>query len=216
MKLKEVLGTKLGVSIELLVFFIIALSTVQLGIIIPLLVVLYIISIRTRQLKLIHIGFDSADIKLKFILLGISIAVAYHFIFNYAIEPVLDTWLPSSNLKAFGNIKGNLPQLLILLITTWIIGAILEELLFRGYLVNRLLDLFGNSFLSKIIVIILASTAFGFVHFYQGLHGVISAIIFGIFQCILYLLNKRKLFLPMIVHGTFDTISFIILYLGIV
>jgi membrane protease YdiL (CAAX protease family) len=216
MKLKEVLKTKLGVSIELLVFFIIALSTFQLGIIIPLLIVLYIISMRTRQLKLIHIGFDSADIKLKLILLGIFIAVAYHLIFNYAIEPALDSWLPSSNLKAFGNIKGNLRQLLILLLITWIIGAVLEELLFRGYLVNRLLDLFGNSLLSKFIVVILASTAFGFVHFYQGLHGVISAIIFGIFQCTLYLVNKRKLLIPMIVHGTFDTISFIILYLGIV
>ncbi len=215
MKLKEVLETKLGISIELLVFFIIALSTVQLAIIIPLLVVLYIISMRTRQLKLINIGFDSNDIKFKFILLGIIIAGAYHLIFNYGIEPVLDSWLPSSNIKAFGNIKGNLPQLLILLLTTWIIGAILEELIFRGYLVNRLLDLFGNSFRSKIIIIILASIAFGFIHFYQGLHGVISASIFGIFQCILFLLNKRKLLLPMIVHGTFDTISFIILYLGI-
>jgi hypothetical protein len=216
MKLKEVLETKLGISIELLVFFIIALSTVQLAIIIPILVVLYIISMRTRQLKLINIGFDSADLKLKFILLGIFIAGTYHLIFNYGIEPTLDSWLPSSNIKAFGNIKGNLRQLIILLLTTWIIGAILEELLFRGYLINRLLDLFGDSSKSKIIVVILASIVFGFIHFYQGLHGVITASIFGIFQCTLYLLNKRKLLIPMIVHGTFDTISFIILYLGII
>lgn len=215
MKLKELLGTKAGISIELLVFFIIALSTIQLSVIIPLLVVLYIISMRSRRLKLISIGLDKSDITLKNIFLGILIAGIYHLLFNYLIEPSLDSWLPSSNLEAFGNIKGNIRQLLILLLTSWIIGAIFEELIFRGYLINRLIDFFGNSLPSKIVIVILASTAFGFIHFYQGMHGVISTGIFGVFQSIVFFMNRRKLLLPMIIHGTFDSISFILLYSGI-
>lgn len=215
MKLQEFLETKSGVSIELVIFFCIGLSTFQPGIIIPILVVLSIISMINRRLKLNNIGFNKSDINLKFIVFGILIAGTYQLIFNFAVEPVLNLWLPSINIQALGNIKGNLQQLFILLVTTWIIGAVLEEVIFRGYLINRLLDLFGDSFLSKIMAVVLASLTFGFVHYYQGMHGVISTGIFGLFQGTLFLLNKRKLFIPMIVHGTFDTISFILLYSGI-
>ncbi len=214
MGLKEGLEKKWGIFTELLIFFIIALSTIQLGIIIPLLVVLYIISVKTRRVRWIDIGFDPTDLRLKRILSGVLLAGLLYSIFNYIIEPALESWLPSTNLKVFENIKGNIPQLLIWLVTTWTIGAIFEELIFRGYLINRLIDLIGNSLSSKISIIILSSTAFGFVHFYQGIHGVISTGIFGIFQAIIFFLNKRKLVIPMIVHGTFDTISFIILFLG--
>ncbi len=215
MKIKEVLEKKWGISIELLLFFTIAMSTIQLGIIIPLLIVIYIISVKTRHLKWIDIGIDKTDITFKNILFGIALAGFYYIIFYYIIDPILDTLLPPTNIQTFENVKGDERQLLTWLLISWTIAAIFEELLFRGYLINRLIDLMGNSLPSILIIIFLAGTTFGFVHFYQGIHGIISTGIFGIFQSIIFLLNKRKLLIPIIIHGTFDTISFVFLFKGI-
>ena len=215
MKIKKVLEKKWGISIELLLFFTIAMSTIQLGIIIPLLIVIYIISVKTRHLKWIDIGIDKTDITFKNILLGIALAGFYYIIFYYIIDPILDPLLPPTNIQTFENVKGDVGQLLTWLLISWTIAAIFEELLFRGYLINRLIDLMGNSLPSILIIIFLAGTAFGFVHFYQGIHGIISTGIFGIFQSIIFLLNKRKLLIPIIIHGTFDTISFVFLFKGI-
>jgi len=214
MKLQAVLQKKWGISIELLVFFIIAMSTIQLGVTIPLLVALFIISMKTRQLKWIDVGFDTSDIKLKHFIVGILIAGFYQIIFYYIIEPGINLWLPPANIDSIGSIKGNLGKLITWVLISWTIAAVFEELIFRGYLINRLTDLLGNSLFSKAISIILAGLAFGFVHYYQGMHGIISAGVFGVFQSILFFLNKKKLVIPMITHGTFDTISFLTLYMG--
>lgn len=217
MKLKNVLERKWGTSIELLLFVIIAISTIQLnlGITIPLLISIYIISVKTRRMKWMDVGIDKTDITFKNIIWGIVIAVVYQVLFFFVIDPILDPLLPPTNIQALGITKGNVRQLLIWLIITWTIAAVFEELLFRGYLINRFIDLIGNSMPAKFFIVIIAGTTFGFIHSYQGIHGIISAGIFGIFQCIVFLLNKRKLFIPIIIHGTFDTISFLLLYLGI-
>ena len=212
MNLKHILENKLGTTVELLIFFSIVMSTFQLGIIIPLLVIIYIVSVKTRRLKFPDLGFYQSDINFKNILLGIILAGLCQLIFGYLVEPALKSFLPPTNIKALGNVKTSIQQLLVWLLISWTVGAFFEELVFRGYLINRLIDLFGTKLFSKITAVVLSSVAFGFMHYYQGIHGVISTGIFGIFQAILYFVNRRKLFVNMILHGTFDTISFIILY----
>ena len=97
---------------------------------------------------------------------------------------------------------------------TWTIAAFGEEIIFRGYLINRLTDLIGESLPAKILIVILAGLAFGSVHYYQGIHGVISAGIIGMFQSVIYLTDNKKLVIPIIAHGVYDSIGFIILFLG--
>jgi hypothetical protein len=102
MKLKTFLETKLGVAIELLLFFTAALSTLQLGIILPILVVIVIVSLKTRKLKYRDIGFIKTDFKLKNILPGIGVAFFYFGLF-YLIDPFLSKYT-----------SGNLPEVLTL------------------------------------------------------------------------------------------------------
>ena len=87
-----------------------------------------------------------------------------------------------------------------------------EEILFRGYLINRFIDLVGESTPGKFLIVILTGAAFGFVHYYQGSRGVVAAGIVGIFQSIIYLSHQRKLVVPIIAHGVFDTIGFAMLF----
>jgi len=211
MALEKTLRTKWGTLIELSLFFLISMLPLQLGLLIPLLVFISIGSMKTRKVKWVDVGFTFADFKIKNIIIGIIVACLYFLLFEYLISPFLNTLFPSANLDAIGNIKGDYQKLLLWLITSWTVSAIFEEFIFRGYLLNRLADLFGNNMTAKIITVILAAIPFGFIHAYQGTQGIITAALFGIFQSIIYLVNK-KLTIPMIAHGTFDTIGFIRLF----
>ena len=212
MQLKKFLETKLGVAIELLLFFAVALSTLQLGIIIPILIVIVIGSLKTRKLKYRDIGFIKTDFNLKNILLGIGVAFFYFGLF-YFIDPFLSKFT-SGNLPEVFDIKEDIPKLIIGLIVAWTIAAFGEEILFRGYLINRLIDLIGESLPAKILIVILSGAAFGFVHYYQGTHGVVVAGIVGMFQSVIYLTHQKKLVIPIIAHGTFDSIGFATLFFG--
>jgi membrane protease YdiL (CAAX protease family) len=213
MELKNLLQTKLGAALEILLFFAVAMSTFQLGIIIPILVVLAIGSLKVRKLKYSDIGLNKTDFNLMKIILGLALAFFYFALFHYLIDPVLSKHMDSNLPKVF-DIKGNIPQLIISLIVSWTIAAIGEEIIFRGYLINRLIDLIGESLPVKILIVVFAGITFGFVHYYQGIHGIIAAGLIGMFQSIIYLANQKKLVIPIIAHGAFDSIGFVILFLG--
>jgi membrane protease YdiL (CAAX protease family) len=211
MTLKKVIHTKWGASIELFLFFLISILPIKLGFIIPLLVFISIGSMKSRKLKWVDVGFSFPDFKIQKIIFGVTVALIYLLLFQYLISPLLNSWLPDVNLNAIGNIKGDYQKLIIWVITSWTIGAIFEEFIFRGYLLSRLKDLFGNKLPAQILNVVLAAIPFGFIHAYQGTQGIITAALFGIFQSIIYLVNK-KLTIPMIAHGTFDTIGFVRLF----
>jgi uncharacterized protein len=211
MTLKYIIQTRWGAAIELFLFFLISMLPIQLGLIIPLLVLIAIGSMKSRKLKWADVGFSFADFKIQKIITGIIVAFIYFLLFQYLITPLLNSWFPVVNLNALGYIKGDYQKLITWLITSWTIGAIFEEFIFRGYLLNRLKDLFGNKLPAQILTVILAAIPFGFIHAYQGVQGIINAALFGIFQSIIYLVTK-KLTIPMIAHGTFDTIGFIRLF----
>lgn len=96
----------------------------------------------------------------------------------------------------------------------WFGAALGEELLFRGYLLNRLVDCTGNNKSGIILALIIHATIFGILHIYQGLIGVIVtgciALIFGS----IYFTIKRKLFPLIIAHAIINSVSLIGLYLN--
>ncbi len=101
-----------------------------------------------------------------------------------------------------------------LVLGVWVGAALGEELLFRGFLLNRLGDLIGHSTIGWSLALVLHSIIFGFLHIYQGIPGVIgsgaAALIFGIF----YFASKRKLFPVILGHSLINTISLTAYYLS--
>jgi len=95
----------------------------------------------------------------------------------------------------------------------WLGAALGEELLMRGYFLNRLVDLIGNSKLSLFIAVFLHATVFGMLHIYQGLGGVIATGLIGAIFGVVYLLIKRRLFPLILAHAIINSISLIVLYL---
>ncbi len=179
----------------------------------PILIAIAIISLELRKTEWKEIGFSFKDFNIKKIGLGIVIAVLYHFTHQYLIDPVISRFAPPGLPEIF-SMKGNLTKLLIGLLISWTTAAFFEELLFRGYLISRLTDLMGENLISKMIIVLLGGIAFGFVHAYQGLNGAISAGVIGVFQSIVFFLDDKKLTIPIIAHGAFDTIGFTMLFIG--
>ena len=213
MNLREFLNTKKGTGIEMLIFFIVALSTLPMMVSAPILYAMGFTSLGVRKTEWKKIGFDFKDFSLIKICLGIVAAVLYFFADHYLIDPIISNFAEPGLPEIF-SMKGNVPKYLIGLLLSWTTAAFLEEIIFRGYLINRLTDLTGETLLTKILIVLLTGMAFGFVHSYQGLHGAISAGFIGVYQATVYYLNGKKLTIPIIAHGTFDTIGFTMLFIG--
>ena len=110
------------------------------------------------------------------------------------------------------DIPGNLPMLITGLILVWVTAAFLEELIFRAYLINTLDRLFGSTLASAEIAVVISAIIFGLLHAYQGLTGILLTGCLGFLAGIFYLLNDRRIWPLILIHGLIDTISFINIY----
>ncbi|MDX1629389.1 MAG: type II CAAX endopeptidase family protein [Fulvivirga sp.] len=137
-------------------------------------------------------------------------------IFNDIIlEPLTEKLLDKEvNLEAFEGLRGNLPNLLIMLLGMWVIAAFGEEFFYRGYVMKRLADLLDNNEQSWVVALILSSLIFGIVHIYQGISGIITTGCIGIILGIALFRNRQNLLIPILTHGLYDTYGLTMIYLG--
>lgn len=110
------------------------------------------------------------------------------------------------------NIPGNLQGLIIALILVWITAAFLEEIIFRGFLLNAIDRLLGSTKWSMWASVVISSAIFGAIHAYQGLTGILLTGCIGLIFGVAFVLNGRRLWPLFIMHGIIDTISFISIY----
>jgi membrane protease YdiL (CAAX protease family) len=149
------------------------------------------------------------------ILTAILVGIAYNALDVGVILPSLHRLtgepLDLSELEA---LKGNASVALLLLAASWLSAAFPEELLYRGYLLNRLSDFFGRHTAGWAVSAALVSVAFGFAHHAQGITGILDNVIAGLLFAGLYFASRGNLWLPILTHGIIDTTSVALLYYG--
>lgn len=102
---------------------------------------------------------------------------------------------------------------LIMMALAWSTAAIGEELVFRGFMMTRLVDLFGESWIAKAAAALIPAIIFGAAHAYQGLPGMVLTGTVGLVFGIWYLVGRRNL-LPLIFgHGLVNTFGLTLLHL---
>jgi len=111
-------------------------------------------------------------------------------------------------------IQGNLGLLLIFLALSWTLAAFGEEICFRGFLMKRLAQVFGDGRAAWIASLVLASALFGWGHTEQGVSGWIQEGLSGLALGILFLGTKRNLVVPIVAHGVSNMLAFILIYFG--
>ncbi|HKO45859.1 MAG TPA: type II CAAX endopeptidase family protein [Pyrinomonadaceae bacterium] len=149
------------------------------------------------------------------LLLGFAVGVVFQFFSLYLLEPLIVRLTGKSiDLEQFAQVKGNVFVLVVFLLLVWTLAAFGEELVYRGYLMNRLAELAGGSGGAWAISLIVISILFGVVHFYQGISGVITVIAAALVYGGLYLLSGRNLWAPIIAHGVYDTVAILLAFWG--
>lgn len=118
------------------------------------------------------------------------------------------------DLSDFAALRGNLPATLGMVALLWPLAAFGEELVWRGYLLNRAAGLCGGGKWAWLWSAVLVSAVFGLAHADQGVTGVAVEGIAGALLAAVYLLHGRNLAAPIMAHGTANTIDMVLLYLG--
>lgn len=147
------------------------------------------------------------------ILVGIAAGAFLTVAFDHAVDPLIKELIGPIKLEDFSNVRGNLPNFLILLVLGLAYGGIVEETVFRGFVVGWGSTLFGSK--AAWPLAILSSIVFGVAHAYQGIGGMVSTGLAGFAFAAIYVVNGRRLLTPMLVHMTLDSIGIVELYLGL-
>jgi membrane protease YdiL (CAAX protease family) len=149
-------------------------------------------------------------------LLALGGVVLLHILIGFLLMPVvIDLTKQPLDIRRFDPIRGNLQALLIGLVIVWTVAAFFEEMVFRGYFLTRIADLFKRKNTGLIIGVFISSLIFGFGHMYQGISGVILTGFVGIIYSIIYILNQRNLWALVLTHGLYDTSAFLIIFFNL-
>lgn len=138
------------------------------------------------------------------------VQLSSYYLFLPGIEMLTRQPLDPGPFKGF---EGNLTVFLFNLMLGWLIGGFAEEILFRGFMISHLTKLVRGR-AGEIVAVLATAALFGYLHSYQGITGQILTGILGLILGMFYILNKRNLWLNVFLHGTINTISFTLIYLG--
>jgi membrane protease YdiL (CAAX protease family) len=173
------------------------------------------VSLRLRHLRWRDVGLASPFNWWLTIGLALLIGIGYQALDTVLIGPVLQRLTGEAvNLSQFAGLRGNLAALIASLILTWTEAAFIEEMVFRGYLLNRLSDLFGRERIGILLALLAHAILFGLGHTYQDLTGVLDTALAGFVIGFIYLRVRRNLWLPILIHGIIDTTGFLLIFFG--
>ena len=122
--------------------------------------------------------------------------------------------LPKADHSFFDHIYGNFPALLAWLSMAWVVGGFAEEFIFRGFLMKRVAGVLRGGVVGWGLALFAQAAIFGALHFYLGPAGVVSATLSAIFFGLFFLIAGRSLWPVMIVHATWDSLAFLLIYLN--
>ncbi len=133
--------------------------------------------------------------------LGISLALTFHLVAP-SVARVAGLAVPVD------------PDLLILtgpfgvpgaLVMIWLLLALGEEFVFRGYLVTRLGDLFGRRGAGTVICVLASALVFAIAQGSSDAAAMAGTFALGIACGVLYFVAGRNLLLPVLFRGAFQT-----------
>lgn len=181
----------------------------------PFLLALGWLSLWLRGVSWKNIGLTRFKNWKTTILYGLSAGILLEAFELFVSQPILVRWLGKQpDLEVFRNVHGNLGVTLIFIGLSWTLAAFGEEMVYRGYLMNRVADLFNRTRTAWIISLFAVHIGFGLAHAYQGITGVLDEALMGFLLGIMYLRTGRNLSVPIIAHGVQDTIDFLLIFLG--
>ena len=158
--------------------------------------------------------------------LGLSISVSWLSTIGFAVawlalmlaySPLADNlatrWVDKPPvLDAFRALQQSRSKLLIGIVVAWVLGGFLEELIFRGIMLQSIEALLSASLAAPMatgIAVCAAAVGAGLIHLYQGLRAVIIVTQLSVLFGLLFVVSGHNLWAVILCHGLYDTIAFV-------
>lgn len=176
------------------------------------------ISLRLRGLRWRDVGLRSPALGWqKTVVIALIIATVHQLFSTFVLIPFLQRATGQLiDLSLVDQIEGNPGMLVVSLVVAWLLAGFGEELVYRGYILNRFADVLVGQPIRWFTGYLVVSLLFSWVHQYQGIVGVIDSFVSALIFGGLYFYAGRNLWLPVLAHGFFDTIAFFFAYFGII
>jgi membrane protease YdiL (CAAX protease family) len=111
-----------------------------------------------------------------------------------------------ADMSGYNYLSGNLPMLILALAGVYIISSFGEEIVYRGFLINRIAELGGGGKTAWRVAVVTSSVVFGLVHYAWGVTGIVQTGFMGLALGISYLVVGRNLWVMILAHAYMDTI----------
>jgi len=109
--------------------------------------------------------------------------------------------LPQPDMSRYDFIRGNLLAAIGMGIGLPVLAAVPEEIIYRGFLIERLDTLIGEMKGSAVLAVMLQALIFGSVHFQWGLGGMLMTVIMGLVWGFAFLWCGRNLWIVILAHS---------------
>lgn len=115
------------------------------------------------------------------------------------LAPFFD--LPQPDMSRYDLIRGNPAAAVFFAALLPLTAAIPEEILYRGFLLGRLANIFGGTRLAEVAAVLVQALIFGAVHFQWGPGGILATSIMGAIWGFAYLACGRNLWIVILAHS---------------
>jgi membrane protease YdiL (CAAX protease family) len=181
----------------------------------PELVLVGWISLRVRRLRWRDVGLTRCLHWPRTVGIGVALGALLEIFQLLVTQPILARLLGRQpDLEFFRTLTGNWRMTVLFIALSWTLAAFGEEVVWRGYLMNRAADVFGSSKSAWAASLVVVSAVFGLAHGYQGMTGWIEEAIAGLALGVMYLGTGKNLWVPVLVHGVSNTIDMVLIFFG--
>lgn len=119
-----------------------------------------------------------------------------------------------ADLGAYAPLRGNVGLLVVALIAVWISASFGEEVVYRGFLMNRIAEMGSSGKWAWRTAVVVSALAFGLAHYTWGLIGIVETTCMGLALAVSYLRVGKNLWVNVLAHGYMDTILMVQMYMG--
>jgi len=133
-----------------------------------------------------------------------AVGILAAYIAGQALIPALVSSvieLPAPDVSRHNNVYQNLPAAIAMVLILPLTASIPEEVIYRGFLMDRFTRLFGASRTGTFLTILAQGLIFGSIHFQWGVGGIIVTTIMGMIWGTAYVLCKRNLWIVIAAHS---------------
>lgn len=146
---------------------VVAAAVILLDLFLPTLVILgmMLVSLLMRREHIRSLGFKRPRSWVRMVGFAFIGAVFLQLFDVGLVLPIMNRLTGTTiDYSGLANLKGNLEQLISLVVLSWTLAALGEEIVYRGYLQKLLADLFGINLPGILLTVGISSLLFGLAH----------------------------------------------------